>query len=151
MLYDFLLLVKSESSAKDGSIFSDNTFIDNRFFIQGQSDIKYTYNNGKIANDPKLASMNFINALQKIPGLIEKYQERNDKLKQDVLVLQEVVDGKWRKEDQLKGLKKELSVLERKIQLSLDKQQNQPCIDTDSKMAKVAESGGMYKAKVGRL
>ncbi len=150
VLFDFLLFVKSENSAKDGTIFGDESYFDNRFFVQGQSGLKYTYNNGKIANDPKLASMNFLNALQKIPGLIERYKGQNKKLQQDIPVLQEVVDGKWRKEDKLKGLKKELSGLERKIQLSLEKQ-SQPqtnSIDKESKVAVVAESGQRYKRKV---
>ncbi len=82
-LFGFRLLVKSELSAKDGSIFSDDNYINNRFFIQGESGIKYTYNNGRIASDPKLASMNFLNALHKIPELIENHQVQNEKLRKD--------------------------------------------------------------------
>ena len=38
---------------------------------------------------------------------------------QDISVLQEVVNGSWKKEEQLKDLKTELAALDRKIQLSL--------------------------------
>jgi len=124
-LYGFRLLVKSELSAKDETIFSDENFIDNRFFVQGQSGIKYTYNNGRIANSPKLASLNFLNALLKIPEMIDSQLAQNERLKKDIPVLQEIVNGKWRKEDELKKQKTELSLLERNIKVSLEKQSQQ--------------------------
>lgn len=65
-MYRFTLLVKTKVSEKDGIEIKDN-----RFFIQGEGGIKYTYNNGQIATDAKLSAMNFINALGKIPALIE--------------------------------------------------------------------------------
>ena len=81
--------------------------------------MKYSYNNGKIATDPQLAYMNFLNALEKIPGLIEKNQADTEKIAKDIPVLLEVVNGSWKKEEQLKDLKTELAALDRKIQLSL--------------------------------
>ena len=113
-LYGFKLLIKTEESQKEGSMFRDN-----RFFIEGEGSIKYNYNNGHIANDPKLASMNFLNALDKIPNLIEKYQNENIRLSKDLPVLQEVMTATWKKESELKDLKSELSSLDRKIQLTL--------------------------------
>lgn len=155
-LYGFQLLVKSELSAKDGSIFSDDNYIDNRFFVQGQSGIKYTYNNGRIARDPKLASMNFLNALHKIPELIENHQVQNEKLKKDIPVLQEVVNGKWRKEDGLNKLKTELSVLERKIKVSLERQSqpqesNLEKAEKQSEMIVAEEKRNPYQSKGYRL
>jgi hypothetical protein len=149
-LYGFRLLVKSELSAKDGSIFSEDNYIDNRFFVQGQSGIKYTYNNGRIARDPKLASMNFLNALQKIPELIENHQVQNERLKKDIPVLQEVVGGKWRKEDELKKLKTELFALERRIKVSLDHQVISPWDGKprEKEVVIVAEREQKYKLKV---
>lgn len=111
-LYGFELLVKTEASMKDGFDFKQN-----RFFVGGE--YKYSYNNGNIATDPKLASMNFLNALERIPKYIEQYQTANVKLEQDIPVLQQVVNGTWKREDELKGIKGELATLERKIQLSL--------------------------------
>jgi len=49
-LYGFRLLVKTEVLEKEG----DDIKI-NRFFIQGESNFKYTFNNGYMAADPKLA------------------------------------------------------------------------------------------------
>ena len=113
-LYGFNLVVKTESSSKDLFDLSQN-----KFFVMGESGMKYNYNNGRIAADPQLACMNFLNALEKIPGLIEKFKADTEKIAKDIPVLQEVVNGSWKKEEQLKDLKTELAALDRKIQLSL--------------------------------
>ena len=51
--------------------------------------------------------------------MIEKYEAETEKIAKDIAVLQEVVNGSWKKEEQLKELKTELAALDRKIQLSL--------------------------------
>jgi hypothetical protein len=76
--------------------------------------------NGHIANDPRLAVRYFLNALEKIPSLIEKYERENEKISSDLPVLQEIVRSTWRRENELKDLKTELAALDRKIQLSLN-------------------------------
>lgn len=63
--------------------------------------------------------MNFLNALDKIPKLVEKYISDNEKVAKDIPVLESVLSSTWKKEDELKELKTELSTLDRKIQLSL--------------------------------
>lgn len=113
-LYGFDLLVKSETTNKDGF-----DLIQNRFFIRGEGQILYNYNYGSLATDPKTASLNFLNALDSMPKLLEKYQMDTDKRMQDVPVLRQVVEGVWSKENELKDLKTELTALERKIELSL--------------------------------
>lgn len=113
-LYGFDLLVKSETTVKDGF-----DLIQNRFFIKGAGDILYNYNHGIIASDPKTASLNFLNALDSMPKLRDRYQAENEKLQKDIPVLKEVVEGSWRKEPELKTLKEELVRLDREIQLSL--------------------------------
>lgn len=113
-LYGFKIVVKTESSNSD--LFDLNQ---NKFFIQGDSGIKYSYNNANIATDPVLASQNFLNALEKMPTLIEKYQKDADKLATDIPVLQSTMNTSWRREDELKELKTEMQTLDRKIQLSL--------------------------------
>ena len=114
-LYGFKILVKTEESQKEGSMFKDN-----RFFIEGEGNIKYSYNNGHIATDPILASTNFLKALERIPALIEKYQSDNQKLEKDLPVLKEVMTATWKKEPELKELKSQLDSLSRQINLSLE-------------------------------
>jgi hypothetical protein len=107
-LYGFKLLVKTEDSMKEGLFMKEN-----RFYIMGEGNVKYNHNNGRIANDPKLAENSFFHALEKIPSLIEKYEKDNLKLSADLPLLQEIAKSTWRKEDELKGLKSELSMLDR--------------------------------------
>ncbi len=113
-LYGFDLMVKSETTNKEGF-----DVIQNRFFVKGGSDILYNYNHGVMATDPKTAAQNFLNALDTMPKLLEKYQTDNQKIEKDIPVLKEVVEGTWRKEPELKVLKDELIKLDREIQLSL--------------------------------
>lgn len=122
-LYGFKLMVKTEESQKEGSIFKDN-----RFFIEGEGGIKYNYNNGHIATDPKLASLNFLNALERIPRLIEKYHTDNERLSKDLPILKEVIDSVFKKEPELKGLKEQLVTLDRQIHLTL-KTKDEPVLD----------------------
>ncbi|MBX3258068.1 MAG: DNA methylase, partial [Chitinophagaceae bacterium] len=114
-LYGFTLLVKTEVSENDSTTLER----DNRFFIQGEGGIKYTYNNGRMATDAKTASLNFLNALEKIPGIVEQEQKKIAGLQKDLPVLQEVVNGAWKKENALAELKTELAAVDRKIQLSI--------------------------------
>jgi N12 class adenine-specific DNA methylase len=114
-LYGFTLFVKSESTGKDGLELAQN-----RFFIRGEGEIFYQYNNGHIAADPKLASQNFLHALvENMPRLLERYKADNEKLSKDIPVLKEVVESTWRREPELAALKSELVTLERRIQQSL--------------------------------
>jgi len=112
-LYGFPILVKTEKSIREGMEVKQN-----RFFIEGA--YKYTYNNGQLAMaDHKAAATNFLNALDRIPKLMEQYKTENEKLEKDLPTLREIVGGNWKKEEELKTLKSEVATLERKIQLTL--------------------------------
>ena len=113
-LYGFTLLVKTETTLKEGF-----DMVQNRFFVKGKGEILYNYNNALMAADPKVAAQNFIHALDSMPRLLEKYKAENDRISKDIPVLKEVVEAVWRKEDELKELKTELNNLERQIKLSL--------------------------------
>lgn len=113
-LYGFDLLVKTETSRKDGF-----DFIENRFFARGEGNILYNFNYGKLASDPKTATFTFLRALETIPNLLEKYQKDTERISKDIPVLQEVIGTTWKKEDQLQQLKSDLAALDRKILLSL--------------------------------
>ena len=113
------------------SIISEHTLIDgregvqNRFVVEGN--YKYKFNNGFIAmSDTHAACMNFVNALEKIPGIIAQYEERTAKLKADVPILEGIMAKTWGKEDELKQLKSELAALDRKIAAELAPKQENP-------------------------
>lgn len=128
-LYGFNLLVKSETTAKDGF-----DVIQNRFFIKGEGELLYNYNHGMMATDPKTAALNFLNALDSMPKLLEKYKADNEKLQKDIPVLREVVEADWRKDPELKTLKDEMVKLDREIQLSL-----KPIEETEGKAEQTTE------------
>ena len=112
-LYGFPIKVVSERILKEGLEFSDN-----RFVVEGN--YKYTYNNGHLAMaDPVAAARNFLNALERIPSIIDQYKTKNEVLEKEIPQLQEIAGKVWKKEDELKQLKSELAALDRKIQLEL--------------------------------
>ena len=69
--------------------------------------------------DPLAAARNFLNALERIPSIIDQYKSKNEVLEKEIPQLQEIAGKMWKKEDELKQLKSELAALDRKIQLEL--------------------------------
>ncbi|GHU58595.1 DNA methylase [Bacteroidia bacterium] len=142
-LYGFTLLVKTETSNRDGF-----DLVQNRFFAKGGGEVLYKYNNGILANDPKTASMNLLHALESMPALLNRYQADNEKITKDIPVLKEVVDGTWRREDELKVLKGSLTALERQIQLSLkpiEQSEGKPDGEPENVLAPVAAKSNEAK------
>lgn len=131
-LYGFTLLVKTEISEKEGVDIKVN-----RFLVQGEGNIKYTYNNGIIAKDPQTAASNFLNALEKLPGYIEQEQKKIIELQKDLPVLQELVNGTWTKENRLSELKTELAAIERKIQLSIAPENKEQMVEEEKEGTKI--------------
>ena len=112
-VYGFPISIISERTLVDGK-----ETVQNRFVVEGN--YKYKFNNGFIAmSDTHAACMNFVNALEKIPGIIAQYEERTAKLKADVPQLEAIVAKSWGKEDELKQLKSDLAALDRKITAAL--------------------------------
>lgn len=133
-IYDFPVKIVSETSFENGL-----PFVDNRFLVEGY--YKYQHNYGHIAkSDPLAAANNFLNALQKIPSYIEQYESRCKALEKEISQLQEIVGKTWKKEDELKGLKTELAVLDRKIQLDLAPPQQQESKELATEKEKVEET-----------
>ena len=149
MLYGFRLLVKTENTLKEGLSLTQN-----RFYIEGDGNIKYTFNNGFIAKDPKLAVEYFMHALEKIPALIEHYEKKNTDLSKEIPVLQEIKNTVWGKENELGALKADVAALERNIELSLkpmdegdDRQENRQSQNKNS--FPVPERLNEYKDTIG--
>ena len=112
-IYGFPISIISERVLADGK-----ETVQNRFVVEGN--YKYKFNNGFIAmSDTHAACMNFVNALEKIPGIVAQYEERTAKMKADVPILEGIVAKVWGKEDELKALKSELAALDRKITAEL--------------------------------
>ena len=119
-IYGFSIMVKTESTSKD--LFDCSV---NRFFVKGQESIYYTYNNGKLAIDPKLACQNFINALERIPKVIESHEKEMAKVVANKDVYTNIANSSWKKEDELRTLKGKAAELDRKITLTLSPQEEE--------------------------
>ena len=91
----------------------------NRFFVKGQESIYYTYNNGKLATDPKLACENFLSALGRIPKVIESHEKEKEKVAANKEIYTAIANGTWKKEDELRSLKGQSAELDRKIALTI--------------------------------
>ena len=152
-VYGFPISVISERNLVDGK-----ETVQNRFVVEGN--YKYKFNNGFIAmSDTHAACMNFVNALEKIPGIIAQYEERTATLKADVPQLEAIVAKQWGKEDELKQLKSDLAALDRKITAALapkkeeqDGEENKqvntvkaPAQSNDTKKSMVAEPTNPYQ------
>ena len=107
-IYGFDIFVKTESSAKD--LFQSSV---NRFFVKGEGSIYYTHNNGK------LASQNFLSALERIPKVMVTHEKELTRASQDIEIYKAVASGQWSKEDELRSLKAQAAELDRKIALTL--------------------------------
>ena len=141
-LYGFPIEVVSEPTLRDGLEFTDN-----RFVVAGN--YRYNYNNGHLAMaDTHAAATNFLNALEKIPGIIDQYKKKNEVLEQEIPQLQAIAGKVWKKEDELKQLKSELAALDRKIQLELapptpetaeNKQEDENAIQVNSHLPEISK------------
>ena len=105
----------------------------NKFYLKGH--YQYEYNNGKLAmsKDNRLGAVCYgVNALEKIPGYIQQYKERNEKLHQDIAEYERIAGKPWGKEEELKALKHDMEKLDKQIQAGLDaasKLQPQPKVE----------------------
>ena len=113
-LYGFQLLAKTSIAQSDGLGFKEI-----KFYAEGAGGIKYTHNNGTMATDPKQAASFFIRALEKIPTLIDKEQQKIADIQKDLPILQEILSGSWNKEAELTQLKTDLAAIDRRILLSI--------------------------------
>lgn len=95
----------------------------NRFYAQRERDgIKYTYNNGKPNMDnPKLAARHFLNAIDRVTTLKERYDNDLEKLGAEQQALEKIVGRPFERESELDGMKEELRVLEREITAQITK------------------------------
>ena len=122
----------------------------NRFYVKGN--YLYEHNNGKLAmsKDNRLGAVCYgVNALEKIPGVIAQYQERNEKLRADISEYERIAGKPWGKEVELKGLKKEVEALDKKIRESLDENtKNMP--KAEEKPYKFSKEGKWHKVSFAR-
>ena len=132
-LFDFRILVRTERMQKDGMALTVN-----KFMVEGLDGIKYTFNNGHLAAEPKTAATNFIRALDTIPSLMATYEKEKKQFTRDIPTFEQQIAAVWPKEEELKRLKAEAESLTRKIQLDIAQKQQEM-------QAKTADNGNGLK------
>jgi len=123
-LYGFELFIRhhSEPVSEDGqlTIRHFNTFYAER----PETNIKYTYNQGHPnVDNPKLAARHFLNAIDRVDVLQDKYTKSLAEINNEIGLLERIVLKPFDKEQQLADLKIELTSLEREITIKIKAQQ----------------------------
>jgi len=123
-LYGFNLYIRRQQEA-----FEENGMFEyrysNSFYAQRETDgIKYTYNNGLPNTDnPKLAARHFLNAIDRVESLKEKYSRTVTELDTEIPKLQQLTAKPFLQESELQQMKSELSSLERQIAIKIQENQ----------------------------
>lgn len=130
-LYDFDLYIRRQKETYENKGMFEYRY-QNIFYAEGkESFIKYSWNQGHINIDnPKIAARYFLNAIDRVDSLKEKYQKNLQEIERNVPMLQQLVAKPFDKENELAQLKKDVSKLEREISIKIQenqmKQQNVP-------------------------
>lgn len=113
------------------------------FYAQRTADgIKYTYNNGSPNIDnPKLAARHFLNAIDRVGPLVEKYQKDIAEMDQQIISLQQLIDKPFAKEAELQEMKAELKRLETEMLRTIHEKNRQEQPDDDPGPEEVKENG----------
>ncbi|MDX9880556.1 MAG: helicase-related protein [Prolixibacteraceae bacterium] len=123
-LYGFDLYIHRQREA-----YEENGVIEyrysNSFYAQShEGGIKYTYNKGIPNTDnPKLAARYFLNAIDRVEGLRERYTKMLAELEAEIPRLEQLTGKPFPKEQELQELKRELSGLERQIAIKIQENQ----------------------------
>ena len=99
-----------------------------------ESGVKYTYNNGHPNTDnPKLAARYFLNAIDRVETLKDKYQNNLSELEKNLPMVAALASKPFEKESELVSMKSELSKLEREIAIKIQENQMKQngLLDTD--------------------
>lgn len=123
-LYGFNLYIRRNREAYEENGLFEYCY-SNSFYAQREADgIKYTYNNGLPNTDnPKLAARHFLNAIDRVESLKEKYGRSLSELDEQLPKLQQLIAKPFLQETELAQMKNELAGLERQIAIRIQENQ----------------------------
>ena len=91
---------------------------------RGQDGIKYTYNSGHPNTDnPKLAARYFLNAIDKVTLLKERYQKTLDELNKEIPIVAAIAARPFAQDDELLDMRSRLSTMEKEIAAKIQESQ----------------------------
>ena len=123
-LYGFDLYIRRQKETYEDNAMFEYRY-QNIFYGQGkESGIKYLRNQGHInIENPKITARYFLNAIDRVDSLKEKYGKNLQEIEQNIPMLQQLVAKPFEKENDLAQLKKDLSKLEREISIKIRENQ----------------------------
>jgi N12 class adenine-specific DNA methylase len=123
-LYGFDLHVRQQREAIEEKGTFGYRYYNTLYAERGETGIKYTYNNGHPNTDnPKLAARYFINAIDRVDTLKEKYEKHVIEIEKNIPMVAALASKPFEKDVELLQMKSELSKLEREIGLKIQENQ----------------------------
>jgi N12 class adenine-specific DNA methylase len=123
-LYGFDLYIRQQREAVEEKDGFGYRYFNTLYAERSESGIKYTYNNGHPNTDnPKLAARYFLNAIDRVETLKEKYQNNLSELEKNIPMVAAIASKPFEKESELVHMKSELSKLEREIAIKIQENQ----------------------------
>jgi N12 class adenine-specific DNA methylase len=140
-LYGFELYIRRQKETFEEKGLFEYKY-SNVFYAESkQTGIKYSWNQGHINIDnPKLAARYFLNAIDRVETLKEKYQKELTELNQNIPMLEKIVAKPFDKEDELAQIKKDVSRLEREISIKIQEnqmKQHEPELPVEAPVIKI--------------
>jgi hypothetical protein len=123
-LYGFDCIIRRQKETLENKSMFEYRY-QNVFFAESKAtNIKYSWNQGHINIDnPKLAARHFLNCIDRVTSLKEKYESNLKELEHNIPMLEQLVNKPFEKENELAQLKKEVANLEREITIKIQKNQ----------------------------
>ncbi|HVW95871.1 MAG TPA: helicase-related protein [Mucilaginibacter sp.] len=123
-LYGFDLFIRRQQEAREENGNTRYRYNNNFYAESPESGIKYIYNKGAVNIDnPKLSARHFLNAIDRVDHLKEKYGKEVEEIDREITLLAQISAKPFEKEEELATLKIELSRLEREIALKIQENQ----------------------------
>jgi N12 class adenine-specific DNA methylase len=123
-LYGFDCMIRRQKETYENNSLFEYRY-QNIFYAESTATgIKYTWNQGHINMDnPKLAAKHFLNCIDRVDALKDKYEKSMKELEHNIPMLQQLVDKPFEKDGELAQLKKNMANLEREITIKIQKNQ----------------------------
>ncbi|HEY5464207.1 MAG TPA: hypothetical protein VIJ95_13175 [Hanamia sp.] len=140
-LYDFELFIRRQKETYENKGLFEYRYQNIYYAASRETGIKYLWNQGHINIDnPKIAARYFLNAIDRVEALKEKYQKNLHELEQNIPLFQQLVSKPFEKEKELAQLKKDVSKLEREISIKIQENQMKQHNATDDNTIEIKEA-----------
>src|SRR5690606_38355838 len=104
-LYGFGLHIRRQREAYEEKGIFEYRFYNTYYAQRAENGIKYTYNHGiPNVDNPKLAARHFLNAIDRVESLKNKYQKTLHELEQNIPIVMQIVGKPFEREDELQQM-----------------------------------------------